>query len=322
MKQLLFALLLFPILSYSNDSSLGSRGGNVFPVFQRYDIRMEREVIRIKMKRDSCYVSCKFWFKNESKANCLLLIGFPDYLQDPGEITKPLKRFTCKIAGKETKVDHLKSVTTLDSDTTTRWYDSWYCWDTQFKPSETVLIENTYTGEWSRSVGGTFFFDYLIGTARTWKGSIGSGKVVFDFSDLASKLFLDNNCSADTVFPKGMHRKIYNDSIVYSYNDYFPEWGESLRVGLWSFWQPPFETTDPDNYPFKHIALKRSNEDLGMMRNEIYARHGYVFRNKELQNYFEKQSWYRRDDEFTIDKLNNYEVLFIDFLKKLEPENK
>jgi hypothetical protein len=33
--------------------------------------------------------------------------------------------------------------------------------------------------------------------------------------------------------------------------------------------------------------------ELELMRNEIYARHGWVFRRPDLQNYFESQPWYR-----------------------------
>jgi hypothetical protein len=29
------------------------------------------------------------------------------------------------------------------------------------------------------------------------------------------------------------------------------------------------------------------------MRNEIYARHGWIFRRPDLRNYFESQPWYR-----------------------------
>ena len=33
--------------------------------------------------------------------------------------------------------------------------------------------------------------------------------------------------------------------------------------------------------------------ELELMRNEIYARHGYVFNDQNLQNYFSSQPWYR-----------------------------
>lgn len=33
--------------------------------------------------------------------------------------------------------------------------------------------------------------------------------------------------------------------------------------------------------------------ELDLMRNEIYARHGWIFRRPDLRNYFESQAWYR-----------------------------
>jgi type IV secretory pathway VirB10-like protein len=33
--------------------------------------------------------------------------------------------------------------------------------------------------------------------------------------------------------------------------------------------------------------------DLELMRNEIYARHGWVFKRQDLQQYFQSQPWYR-----------------------------
>ncbi|NLN74822.1 MAG: protein kinase [Armatimonadetes bacterium] len=36
-----------------------------------------------------------------------------------------------------------------------------------------------------------------------------------------------------------------------------------------------------------------SASDRDIMRNEIYARHGWVFRRKDIQSYFDRQPWYR-----------------------------
>jgi len=35
-----------------------------------------------------------------------------------------------------------------------------------------------------------------------------------------------------------------------------------------------------------------SQYNLRIMRNEIYARHGFIFQNTEMKNYFSSQSWY------------------------------
>jgi hypothetical protein len=39
-----------------------------------------------------------------------------------------------------------------------------------------------------------------------------------------------------------------------------------------------------------------SSWELVLMRNEIYARHGYVFQRTDLQDYFGQQPWYSPKD--------------------------
>ncbi|MBQ9157145.1 MAG: YARHG domain-containing protein [Eubacterium sp.] len=53
-----------------------------------------------------------------------------------------------------------------------------------------------------------------------------------------------------------------------------------------------------------------SKKELRLARNEIYARHGRRFKDSELQNYFDSQSWYRGTvsaDAFNEGVLNTYE---------------
>lgn len=53
-----------------------------------------------------------------------------------------------------------------------------------------------------------------------------------------------------------------------------------------------------------------SKEELRLARNEIYARHGRIFSDPSLQEYFESQSWYIpafSAEEFNEDCLNSYE---------------
>lgn len=44
-------------------------------------------------------------------------------------------------------------------------------------------------------------------------------------------------------------------------------------------------------------------EDLQIMRNEIFAKHGRIFKKPDLQKYFEAQPWYKPDPTFTDDKV-------------------
>jgi hypothetical protein len=49
-------------------------------------------------------------------------------------------------------------------------------------------------------------------------------------------------------------------------------------------------------------------EDLRVLRNEIYARHGRVFKDPKLQEYFLSQTWYKPDPAFTDDMLSEIET--------------
>ena len=53
-------------------------------------------------------------------------------------------------------------------------------------------------------------------------------------------------------------------------------------------------------------------------RNEIYARHGYIFQSGELRDLFESMSWYRGEvpgDRFNSNIFNSAEKKNIEFLK-------
>ncbi|MFO6422557.1 YARHG domain-containing protein [Motilimonas sp. KMU-193] len=68
----------------------------------------------------------------------------------------------------------------------------------------------------------------------------------------------------------------------------------------------------------KHADIdKLSIEDLNLARNEIFARHGYIFKSKPLSFYFNATSWYRPTtkevvlsdiEKFNVELLQHYEV--------------
>jgi hypothetical protein len=68
----------------------------------------------------------------------------------------------------------------------------------------------------------------------------------------------------------------------------------------------------------------KSKRDLELMRNEIYARHGYRFGRYDLQSYFERKSWYRQVTEDGADLYHNHfsqiERDNVNFLKEAEQD--
>lgn len=59
-------------------------------------------------------------------------------------------------------------------------------------------------------------------------------------------------------------------------------------------------------------------EDLRILRNEIFARHGRIFKDVELQKYFESQSWYQANPDFKDDQINEIEIKNLSAIKSAE----
>lgn len=63
-----------------------------------------------------------------------------------------------------------------------------------------------------------------------------------------------------------------------------------------------------------------SKEELSLARNEIFARHGYVFNSEEFVQYFNSKSWYIPNLNFegSKDELNEYEEYNIELIQEWE----
>ena len=62
-----------------------------------------------------------------------------------------------------------------------------------------------------------------------------------------------------------------------------------------------------------------SYQDLKLMRNEIFARYGYIFeKGGEMDNYFKKQEWYKAEHKNVVQFLTEIELYNIKLIKKNE----
>lgn len=67
--------------------------------------------------------------------------------------------------------------------------------------------------------------------------------------------------------------------------------------------------------------LPSTKEYLRLARNEIFARHGRIFKDKELQEYFESTSWYvptTAPEDFNENVLNEFEKYNVALIKEAE----
>lgn len=61
-----------------------------------------------------------------------------------------------------------------------------------------------------------------------------------------------------------------------------------------------------------------TNNELKIMRNEIYARHGYIFKTKRMKEYFSTQPWYEGIYDDVSSMLSEIEVKNVEFIKRHE----
>jgi predicted nucleic acid-binding Zn ribbon protein len=63
-----------------------------------------------------------------------------------------------------------------------------------------------------------------------------------------------------------------------------------------------------------------TKSELALIRNEIFARYGYVFNKDEYRNYFNSTSWYIPNPNFSgsINELNTIEKYNVELIKSLE----
>ncbi|MFD2565440.1 YARHG domain-containing protein [Aquimarina rubra] len=101
--------------------------------------------------------------------------------------------------------------------------------------------------------------------------------------------------------------------------------GKQLGVKVWLEFQPVKENgsfskpytdlkaIERDNYIFSHRVFtkeelnNKTEEELAVIKNEIFAAHGYVFTKTKWQDYFESKTWYIPSDTDAVNKLTDIE---------------
>jgi len=84
----------------------------------------------------------------------------------------------------------------------------------------------------------------------------------------------------------------------------------------------------PDVFPYssersipRAVLQNLTPQQLSIARNEIYARHGYPFQSRVLQNHFAKKPYYYRDSNATDPDFNDVESHNLWLIRKLERIN-
>lgn len=79
---------------------------------------------------------------------------------------------------------------------------------------------------------------------------------------------------------------------------------------------------DSDSRKLKKSDLAgMTAQQLSYAKNEIYARHGRVFKSSELQDYFNEKNWYEENDDFKDEDLSKKEAENTEFIAAYQKDN-
>lgn len=115
----------------------------------------------------------------------------------------------------------------------------------------------------------------------------------------------------DTEYNEEMENDAYSDNEYVEENEVIEEISETEYI---------IENSDTE-YINKSDINNLTKEKLRLARNEIYARHGCIFKSDDLNKYFNSTSWYVPTIEvadFDTSQFNQYELANINTIKSLE----
>lgn len=168
---------------------------------------------------------------------------------------------------------------------------------------------------------------------HSWQGiMLGNGEVWFsevlneDMSSWGLKITaLNNVASAQSVLSWEETEALISERIPYyqasAYHDEIVTYWERVRgvTDVSNVIEPLYETDK--QYLTKENLAYDPPVVIHLAKNEIYARHGYIFRDEDLYNYFMGCIWYTptvEPEDFSAEVLNEYEKANLELLKELD----
>lgn len=166
-----------------NDTSFSARSGNPRPMEGETPVEMVSADIRVKVP--SCEVTVTYSFRNTGTKKVTATMGFPEEGYDAyldAENRTWFKSFKSWVDGKP--VDALVQKVVDESVDADMGYKVWWVKRVDFAAGQTRTVKNVYVSQPGGDTLPREFFEYIVHTARTWKGPIGKLRLEVDASGL------------------------------------------------------------------------------------------------------------------------------------------
>ncbi len=315
----------------ANDSSFYAEGSNLIPL-QETSIELKKEVLNLTRKGKEMDVQVRFEFHNPDAPKTLTVgfvtpPTFGDVSAEENEHPQ-IRDFQVMVNGKliPFKIKNLEKTDFKLSEEAYHGFDFVYYFEVPFQKGKTV-IQQAYTYRGGESTEASAEFNYRLTNAKGWANqAIEDFEVNVHFGDDAyfsvPYSFGKNKQKADwqivgvgKLSEKAQDRyglqfrmvKINKGYLQFRAKNFQPDydlwltdWHAHNEVLFWMDSENPTEHLFEDfeiaatidfYHPKEDLAL-RSKEELRWIRNYLFAKHGYIFKSKDLQTFFEQCNWY------------------------------
>lgn len=153
-----------------------------------------------------------------------------------------------------------------------------------------------------------------------------AGLIVKNLKQQENYVDADNYVYEETYEDYDNSKDTYDESEDYYEEDFFENQSEEENLEESQFEVMSQDYILPDSssrFLSKSDLNGLSAEECRIARNEIYARHGRMFNDEALQEYFESFDWYYpsiQPDDFEETMLNEYEIANRDLIVEYETE--
>ncbi len=322
---LLFSMFLSTFV-YSNDTYFFISGGNLVPTNEKDTlIEMSGEKININLQDKFYEVTVDFTFYNPGKETDLI-VGFP-FFQAGYEGHGKIWDFKCWTNDQETDFSS-EPIEKIWERTTDLEYVN--ARKIHFPEKDFTNTRVYYKSEYGDSSPSFLIANYLYGTGSSWNKPIGSillriennikygilrNVVMENSTNLTQKLIRTSDNTFELLL-YNVEPKKYTDYFEIEISDVLSDDGPRSFPAYFDYNKRVVNKNE-----FKWLR----KDQLRLVRNAIYALHGYKFKSKDLEEYFTTvgQNWnppYAVNSNFSENDLSEIEKTNIKNL--LEEENK
>lgn len=320
-SSVIFVMLFFTLFTgglSADDAWVEAGGGSVsMREGSNSNIQMVAESIRIDLYDEYFLTDASFVFYNYGQTTDLQ-VGFPEFFsgtQEPNHL-RSFKTFVNDIPVPFTIIQ--------GKDRGNVEIQRWYVKEVHFLSRSMTVSRVMYEAPMAQ-YGQYRSAEYLYGTGRVWRDAI--GKLVIHIRDHSDhwieriEFMTAENNRVDYLV-----ENTNENTVTVFVSNLEPSATDKFRV-LFSH-LPKYDTSpmrlSEKSWKYDKVLLEQlelrflSLPQLRILRNCIFAWHGYSFQSEDMQLYFGKEVWYEPDPTFSEELLTELERQNVELLLKEE----